>query len=105
MPNEKTDIYWKLKQQYYTRPDILFSLEDEINRLCEVTGFSFEWRVCVHWTFELLCFTLDTPQGRAMYLKLLNHIAPHCPDIAEKYWVVFDRQENMNRRYEPPSAL
>ena len=102
MTETELDIYWENKKEYYTRPDVLVSLEDKINRLCEVTELSIEWGAKVILMFELLCFTLDTPQGRKLYLKLLNHAAPFYPKISERYWAVYDNQENMKRRYQFP---
>ena len=103
MTEAELDIYWEHKKQYYTQPDVLVSLEDKINWLCEITELSLAWQFSVITMFELLCFTLDTPKGREMYIKLLNHVAPHYPKIVEKYWGVFDNQENMKRRYQFPN--
>jgi hypothetical protein len=90
MTEDKLERY---KKAYYSRPEILASLEDKVNRLCEATESS-SWLDTVHWTFELLLITIHTDKGQAMYLKLLNRIAPHFPDRAEKYRAVFNDRKN-----------
>jgi len=99
MSESELEIYWEHKKQLFTTPKVLSVLAREVNRLCENTKLDFGEQYIAVFIFELLCFTLEIPQGRQMYLRLLNHIAPFRPEIAEKYWRIFDNQENMKKRY------
>jgi len=92
-------IYWENKKQLFTDSEMLSTLAKHVNRLCENTEFDLGERLVAIFFFEMLCFTLETTQGRQMYLQLLNHIAPFRPDLADKYWKIFDNQENIINRY------
>jgi hypothetical protein len=99
MTETELHIYFEEKRQIFANPEMLIDLSMQVNRICEVTDFDIAWRFAAIFVFELLCFSLDTPQGRELYLRLLTHIAPYCPQLAEKYWKVFDNQENIINRY------
>jgi len=46
------------------------------------------------------CFTLHTEKGRELYIKLLNHAGKQSTIMADKYWGVYDNQENLINRYD-----
>ena len=99
MTETELQIYFENRKQIFTDSGMLLTLAKHVNRLCENTEFDLAERLIAVFIFELLCFTLETAQGRQMYLRLLNHAAPFCPDMAEKYWEIFDNQENIINRY------
>ena len=99
MTETELQIYWENKKQLFTNPDVLSAFEQQVNRLCEETKFDPADRFVAIFIFEVLCFTLETTQGRQMYLRLLNHAARFYPEVAEKYWKIYDNQENIINRY------
>lgn len=99
MTDEELKIYMEDKKKLFTSPKTFPDIETIVNKLLDISTFAFEARVYARWTFEFLCFTIHTPRGRELYLKLLNHVTRYCPDIAQMYWEIFDNQENMKERY------
>ena len=76
MTETELQIYRENKKQLFTDSKMLSTLAKHVNRLCENTEFDLAERLVAVFIFELLCFTLETPQGRQMYLQMLNHVAP-----------------------------
>lgn len=99
MTDEELVIYIEDKKAFFTSPDKFSDMEKKVSELLNTTKFTFVERIYSTWMFEFLCFTLHTPAGRELYIKLLDHITLYCPDIAQKYWEIFDDQENMKERY------
>jgi hypothetical protein len=99
MTDEELDDYVKKHQGIFTRPKKFAELEKEVGKILNISDFTFIIRVYTCWLFEFLCFTIHTAAGREMYIDLLSHISRHCPDIAQKYWDIFDNQENLKERY------
>ncbi|MDR3340429.1 MAG: hypothetical protein LBT25_10140 [Candidatus Symbiothrix sp.] len=100
MSESELKIYFEERKRQFTQPEVLVNLEKMVNEILQNTEFTFSRRIVIIWTFELLCFTIETKDGRAVYLKLLQHIAPFLPNITEKYWEIFDTQEKMIYRYQ-----
>ncbi|MDR2914206.1 MAG: hypothetical protein LBV74_05170 [Tannerella sp.] len=99
MTDEELKIYVKDKRKFFTSPETFLDIETKVNELLNVSEFTFEEKIYTRWVFEFLCFTIHTSRGCELYLKLLNHVTRYCPDIALKYWDIFDDQENMKERY------
>jgi len=99
MTETELQIYFENRKQIFTEPELLSTFEQQVNRLCKNKDFDLGERLVAVFLFELLCFTLETPQGRQLYIQLLNHVAPFRPELAEKYWKIFDNQENIINRY------
>jgi hypothetical protein len=104
MTDNELKIYMKKRQQQFADPEILLAFEGLVNEILKITQFTIVQKMTVFVALEFLCFAIHTDDGRKMYLKLLNHVAPHCPDIAQKYWAIFDRQESMIERYRFPEV-
>jgi hypothetical protein len=100
MSESELKIYFEERKRQFTQPEVLVNLEKMVNEILQTTEFTFSRKVVISWAFEILCFTVETKDGRALYLKLLQHIVPFLPDIAEKYWKIFDTQEKMIYRYQ-----
>ena len=95
------------KEELFSRPEKFFKLEYEVNNILQITSFEEPgWRIAIRFTFELLCFVINTPEGEKLYLRLLEHAGNHCLNIALIYWDVFDHKDNMIERYmqETPHA-
>lgn len=99
MTDEELSIYIEEKKAFFTSAENFPDLEKRVFELLDVSEFTFIEKLFSSWVFEFLCFTLHTPAGRDLYIKLLNHVTLYCPDIAQKYWRIFDDQENMKERY------
>ena len=104
MTDNELKIYMKKRQRQFTDPEVLVAFESLVNEILQITQFTIVQKFTVIIAFEFLCFAIHTDEGRKMYLKLLNHVAPHYPDIAQKYWTIFDSQESMIERYRFPKA-
>jgi hypothetical protein len=100
MDDTELKIYMENRTRQFSDPQVLAGLEKLVNEILQVTQFTIMQKFIIVTAFEFLCFTLDTSEGRAMYIKLLNHIAPYFPNMAEKYWAIFDNQENLITRYK-----
>lgn len=99
MTDENLNTYMEDKKKFFTGQEQLLYIKKGVDDLLNTSEFTFHDRLCATSLFELLCFTIHTMEGKALYLKLLNHTSLHCPDIAEKYWEIFDNQENLKERY------
>lgn len=99
MTDEELTIYIEEKKELFTGPEAFPYMENKVSELLNTSKFTFFEKVLASWMFELLCFTIHTSEGKALYLKLLNHVTIYCPNIAQKYWEIFDNQENMKERY------
>jgi hypothetical protein len=92
-------IYFEEKRRIFANPEMLDYLSRKVEELCNLKFFDYFEQFLIVFVFELLCFSLDTSKGRELYLRLLTHIAPYYPQLAERYWKVFDNQENIINRY------
>ena len=104
MDDHELKIYLANRQRQFTDPKTFPSLGKLVNEILQVTQFTVIQGLIVITAFEFLCFTIHTAEGRSLYLKLLNHIAPYFPEMAEKYWAIFDRQEKLIERYRFPKT-
>lgn len=99
MTDENLNTYMEDKKKFFTGREQLLYIKKGVDDLLNTTKFTPLDRLCAVSLFEFLCFTIHTSEGKALYLQLLNHVSRYCPHIAEKYWKIFDNQENLKERY------
>ncbi len=99
----KLEQYFAEKKEYYSRPENLKRLEQDVENILQFTEFNFMERVAIRWTFEFILMIIDTPKGKELFIKLLEFIKNDCPDLAEMYWSIYDDQENIIEKHYIPS--
>lgn len=94
--------YFEMRKKQLTEPDFFTIIEQLTNKILKAEQLTFSHRLLSIISFELLCLTIHTHKGRTMYIELLTRIAPFFPEMAEKYWIIFDNQEDLMERYRFP---
>lgn len=99
MTDQELDRYMQEEILFFTSEKMMTQHKSHVEFILELTSFGAIDRRFTLQTLESLCFTLETERGRKLYLSVLTHIAKYCPDLAEKYWKIYDNQENLKERY------